>query len=1163
MQNIYLIQHFTVVYCILQPIIIIIIIIIRGSIEFSISVYNSINEYTLNHTHTHIKINNKLYIIYYTMGNSPSTALTLSYYSDELQKRVVPCTQSDFWSMIFTTAQNHTEIYEFCSNHTLQAIYNKQPQNIINFLRVLLSQLYSNINIVRPLCYIPTTKLPNRIRSADIIKLNHCVAMLTRILVWLGEFHGQHPDTVNSILWSTEVIDQHNQSIIDIRYAVIQAEYVERVNANIAQINSINKPLAAPPSGTSGSVHQSIDQQHNVVLASEQMNQNQNNTNNTSSMDTTSIQSAPQQYQSSSSILGSTLGECVISLMYELLFLETYTIDIHNKKQQLYQGVFIHRQYEASVIPAGAYYPSTTVGWSYLDPNRHIVLKCLLVACSYSIYVDPTQYKYTDNKFLQYITSEKQILAPTLYYSLISTILSYNPNNQYLPYTHNMSKVYENREKLVDLSLQLLLVLLDYRNLDEITVDTQVDQSMSTLPLPPPISDELKQRGVSLHSNNMNISSTIPPYDNIYRRLMFGVTTDNKILVALYHQLTNLLNNNLYADTTLMNNSQKKIDCYQEVTCLIWKLIDEHPTFMNIVLHGVNNDNNSSTAAVAGAPTTPDNPSGSTSTSTTSVAPAADDTSPIDILELIHPLLYILHKTRYDSSKQGLMYTCVFILLKLSGEREFGVSLNTQLNSLTNKSGYIVTKLPINTMVSNNRNDTLKSDATYADLLIIVCTQLILQSNSHLDALLKVILTMLCNISPYITTLQLLSSTKLLELFELFNTQSFLIQNSTNYQYIILLLDMFNNIIQYQYHGHSNLVYSVIRRAKLFWSLNISSNYSVNQFNTTNSPANMFINHGNDEPNQSNNTDNNNHNNHSIHHNGNQQWKSELPLEPIYRLLEFFVPKIDKLFKEYPKLDEQGVLNLIRKTTLVGVLPKPHSLLVRRYIPNMYTAQWFTTYTWGILYVRNSIPLSLWNGQYIKMFNVTLPNNNNTTSSTVPSEQVSESTTPTNHSLQHPTALQLTKQQRQIDDIDADNNDSSNDDGTRNPGTRPTGVQLSKQLRGLNDTATNTIDNLLPRTTIPPLHSQASNVSTTSIYALSDTFDDSAQQNTTSTSSNTSELPSASSISTDHPVITTPPINGISEMAIKEHELEHTDNEPIRASNLEDVDDIQGNVSLQ
>ncbi len=43
-------------------------------------------------------------------------------------------------------------------------------------------------------------------------------------------------------------------------------------------------------------------------------------------------------------------------------------------------------------------------------------------------------------------------------------------------------------------------------------------------------------------------------------------------------------------------------------------------------------------------------------------------------------------------------------------------------------------------------------------------------------------------------------------------------------------------------------------------------------------------------------------------------------------------------------------------TTMVGLLPVPHPILIRKYQPNEYTNLWFTTYIWGVIYLRNTNP---------------------------------------------------------------------------------------------------------------------------------------------------------------------------------------------------------------
>lgn len=63
------------------------------------------------------------------------------------------------------------------------------------------------------------------------------------------------------------------------------------------------------------------------------------------------------------------------------------------------------------------------------------------------------------------------------------------------------------------------------------------------------------------------------------------------------------------------------------------------------------------------------------------------------------------------------------------------------------------------------------------------------------------LLTIICNISPYCKSLSMVASVKLLGLFEAFSSPKFLYASPKNHQYISLLLEIFNNLIQYQYEG--------------------------------------------------------------------------------------------------------------------------------------------------------------------------------------------------------------------------------------------------------------------------------------------------------------------------------------------------------------------------
>ncbi len=77
------------------------------------------------------------------------------------------------------------------------------------------------------------------------------------------------------------------------------------------------------------------------------------------------------------------------------------------------------------------------------------------------------------------------------------------------------------------------------------------------------------------------------------------------------------------------------------------------------------------------------------------------------------------------------MHIGVFILLLLSGERNFGVRLNKPYTAT------VPMDIPVFT-------------GTHADLLVIVFHKIITTGHQRLQPLFDCLLTILCNVSPYI-----------------------------------------------------------------------------------------------------------------------------------------------------------------------------------------------------------------------------------------------------------------------------------------------------------------------------------------------------------------------------------------------------------------------------
>lgn len=65
------------------------------------------------------------------------------------------------------------------------------------------------------------------------------------------------------------------------------------------------------------------------------------------------------------------------------------------------------------------------------------------------------------------------------------------------------------------------------------------------------------------------------------------------------------------------------------------------------------------------------------------------------------------------------------------------------------------------------------------------------------------------------------------------------------------------------------------------------------------------------------------------------------------------------------------VLEYLKSVTAVGLLPVPHQILIRRMNYGPGIQSWFTSYMWGVIYLRNLTPSTpVWQDTKIKLFTV-------------------------------------------------------------------------------------------------------------------------------------------------------------------------------------------------
>uniref|UniRef100_G1P0D5 HID1 domain containing n=1 Tax=Myotis lucifugus TaxID=59463 RepID=G1P0D5_MYOLU len=588
----------------------------------------------------------------------------------------------------------------------------------------------------------------------------------------------------------------------------------------------------------------------------------------------------------------------------------------------------------------------------YLTASPRTELLKLVQRCfSEAMYLPPAPDSGSTNPWVQFFCSTENRHALPLFTSLLNTVCAYDPVGYGIPYNHLLFS--DSREPLVEEAAQVLIVTLDHDSASSAspTDGTTTGTAMDDVDPPGP--------------------------ENLFVNYLSRIHREEDFQFIL-KGIARLLSNPLLQ--TYLPNSTKKIQFHQELLVLFWKLCDFNKKFLFFVLKSS------------------------------------------DVLDILVPILYFLNDARADQSRVGLMHIGVFILLLLSGERNFGVRLNKPYS----------VRVPMDIPVFTG---------THADLLIVVFHKIITSGHQRLQPLFDCLLTIVVNVSPYLKSLSMVAANKLLHLLEAFSTTWFLFSAAQNHHLVFFLLEVFNNIIQYQFDGNSNLVYAIIRKRSVFHQLanlptdppaihkalqrrrkapeplsrtssqegasmegsrpaapaepgtlktslvatpgidKLTEKSQVSQDGTLRSlePAppqsSADGSPAEEEPSQ---TWREQRRLSSASASGQWSptsewvlsWKAKLPLQTIMRLLQVLVPQVEKICIDKGLTDESEILRFLQHGTLVGLLPVPHPILIRKYQANSGTAMWFRTYMWGVIYLRGNVDPPVWYDTDVKLFEI-------------------------------------------------------------------------------------------------------------------------------------------------------------------------------------------------
>ncbi|XP_077594830.1 protein HID1b isoform X1 [Stigmatopora nigra] len=614
--------------------------------------------------------------------------------------------------------------------------------------------------------------------------------------------------------------------------------------------------------------------------------------------------------------------------------------------------------------------PSPALNSSH-DSNRTELLKLLLTCFSEVLYLWPAQSQR--NPWVLFFCSAANRHALPLFTSLLNVVCAYDPSGRGFPYGHLL--FWDRRLVLVEQALQVLVVALEKPGPPEAQPEPDSDVRTASIPS--------VSRARSPETRVLTPFASVQSGQdrNQFVDFLSRIHREEDLSFVL-RGVIRLLNNPLAQ--TYLPNSGRKIGFHRELLVLFWKICHFNKKFLFLVLKSSH------------------------------------------VLDVVVPVLFFLHEARSDPAAVGLVHTGVAILLLLSGERNFGVRLNKPFTL----------RVPMDVPVFNG---------THADLLVVIFHRMMTGGgHGRLRPLFDCLLTVVVNgerrrppssavclrrgrptgvpeesrstltslfllVSPYLKSLSMVSSDKLLHLVEVFSQPRFLFSAPQNHQLVFFLLEAFNNMVQYQFDGNSNLVYSLIRQRNLFYRLANTPTDAASLGQAllrqekkrrecepapTGPPS--AIQTGRDiwEPPRTpdggpgvggvigseSGRERERQDTPPESRAGSSSpwtatpdwalcWKSKLPLQTIMRLLQVLVPQVEKICIDKALTDEREILSFLRHGTLVGLLPVPHPILIRKSQVNGATASWFRTYAWGVVYLRHLDP-AIWYDTDIRLFEI-------------------------------------------------------------------------------------------------------------------------------------------------------------------------------------------------
>ncbi|KAJ5113926.1 hypothetical protein N7456_002460 [Penicillium angulare] len=248
------------------------------------------------------------------------------------------------------------------------------------------------------------------------------------------------------------------------------------------------------------------------------------------------------------------------------------------------------------------------------------------------------------------------------------------------------------------------------------------------------------------------------PPKNYYRHY-YGRLHRPQDFQFLVDGMTKILNQPMQATSSYLPGSQRSVKWAPEILMLFWETLQCNKRFRSFII---------------------------------------DSNRSHDFLILC---IFYAMEYRADSSKQGVVRMCIFILQTMSAEETFGKSLNMKFEGQET--------LPPSIRVPKFRG-------SYGDYLIMSIHTLMTTSKGNLDTVYPALMIILNNIAPHIQHIGAGACSKIIQLFTSMSAPSFLLANETNHTLLASVLDFINAILEHNFKENPYLVYAILKYKQRF-----------------------------------------------------------------------------------------------------------------------------------------------------------------------------------------------------------------------------------------------------------------------------------------------------------------------------------------------------------